>query len=211
MKKKFDGCEFRGTLNVLLTTDHLNNCITKYNPSYAQRMTIEKLQNKVSNQQQQIEQQIKILSELKLKLDIKMKENEELASSIATKEEQNHMEISKRNVEIDQLKQQNNALQNQIKQLQQTVASLGRQNQSKASELQVINDKYKELEHKQHEQEMMTKDALNQIEINMTEINKYKQYKSKYDELVLKQLDDEKSMESQSQMIIKHKFDPKCI
>ena len=69
------GCLWKGTLNDLLTSDHFNQCTMRYNPSFGKDLIIRKLQEKVQDPDKQIQQQIKLSTELKIKLDLVIEKN----------------------------------------------------------------------------------------------------------------------------------------
>ena len=63
-------CEWKGTLNDLLNTDHLKKCTLSNNPSMIYEEKIKDYEKKLQQKHDQIQQQIKKMTELKLKLDL---------------------------------------------------------------------------------------------------------------------------------------------
>ena len=107
------GCEWKGTLNDLLTKDHLNQCMMKYNPSFAKDLFIKKLQQEVKDKNQQIQYQIKVSSELKLKLDLTIEKNRKLEDE----NKKQAMKLANFTQEIDEKNEQIAILQHQINNL----------------------------------------------------------------------------------------------
>ena len=91
------GCKWKGTLHDLLTTDHLNKCIKRYDAAFSKDINIAKLEKQVKAQQTQID-------ELKSKLDATIEENKVLKQKMVNMKDS--YEATIRNLQIKLQKSQ---------------------------------------------------------------------------------------------------------